>query len=297
MKARSPTILLLAGMAAANPSPAADGSLESLADIARRQGFGRACPQIGPRLEALEEPGDATGKDWRAYVTLKAGCLLEARRDAEAIAFLEARLARGGRAPQLLEILGTGQFRSGLDAQAIASFEEALAKGLPERTRPNVYSKLATAYLKQASANGQPADPAALAQAERYARLALDSTREPAPAVYSQLALVKSAQQKHDEAIELLEEALEKNATYEGWPSPGVRKVMDAQFLMSLGQVHYRKGEKERGRLLMDAAVETAPSESQKNVLDSIRDSTLDPRPAEQLQKAMPPFVPLDKGV
>ncbi|WP_061290038.1 tetratricopeptide repeat protein [Azotobacter vinelandii] len=295
MKAWPSIIPLLAGMAVSNLSLAADSTLESLTDIVKRQGLSKACPQIQPQLEALEEPGDATGKDWRAYVGLKASCLLEARRDAEAISFLEAKLARGERTPQLLEILGTSQFRSGLNTQAIASFEEALAKGLPEQAKPGVYSKLTTAYLKQASTNGQPADPAILAQAERYAKLALEGTKEPAPTAYNQLAQVKSIQQKYDEAIELLKVALEKKATYEGWASPGMRKVMEAQFLMSLGQVHYRKGEQEQGRTLMDAAVEAAPSESQKSLLNTIRDSTLNPRPAKQLQESLPPFVPLDE--
>ncbi|GAB3486202.1 hypothetical protein GCM10027398_46880 [Azotobacter salinestris] len=296
MKARSVLVsLLAAGMAVADVCLAADATQKALIEIVKRQGWTKACPQIQLQIEALEEPRDVSGKDWRDYVALKGWCLVEARRETEAIDFLEARLISGNRDPRLLDILGTSQFRSSLDAEAIATFEEALAKGLPEQARPNVYSKLATAYMRQASAGGRVADPDTLAQAERYARLALESEREPAPAVYSQLAHVKSAQQKHDEAIELLKLALEKNATYEGWPSPGLRKVMDAQFLMSLGQVHYWKGEQERGRTLMDAAVDAAPTESQKSVLDIIRDSTLNPRPMGQLQKALPPFVPLDK--
>ncbi|WP_240931507.1 hypothetical protein [Azotobacter chroococcum] len=91
--------------------------------------------------------------------------------------------------------------------------------------------------------------------------------------------------------------ALEKNATYKGWPSPGLRKAMEAQFLMGLGQAHYLKGERERGLLLMDVALDTAPTEPQKGVLNTIRDNTLKPRPLEQLPRPLRPLVPLDKGI
>lgn len=302
MKARSALISLLAVctlMATDHPAQAADITPKSLTDVVKREGWAKACPQIQPKLDALQEPGDFSGNDWRDYVTLKGWCLVETHREAEAIDFLENKLAQGRRAPCLLNILGTSLFRSGLDAEAIATFEEALENDLPAHDRPNVYSKLATAYMRLAatSSGGQMADPNALAQAERYARLALESDKEPVPAVYSQLAHVKMAQQKHDEAIELLKVALEKNATYEGWPSPGLRKAMDAQFLMGLGQAHYLKGERERGLLLMDVALDTAPTEPQKSVLNTIRDNTLKPRPLEQLPRPLRPLVPLDKGI
>ncbi|GAB3378891.1 tetratricopeptide repeat protein [Azotobacter armeniacus] len=287
MKARNALISLLATcMAVGNFAFAASAAQKTLTETVKHQGWSRACPQIQPKIDALEEPKDVSGKDWRDYVALKAGCLAEARRDAVTIEFLKGRLAMGNRDPRLLDFLGSSQFRSGLDEEAIASFEEALQGKLPEHAKPAIYSKLTTAYLKRASADGQAAAPDALAKAERYARLALESEKEPAPAVYSQLAQVKTAQQKHDEAIGLLKMALEKNATYGGWPSPDLRKIMDAQFLMSLGQAHYLKGEKERGRSLMDAAVNTAPTESQKSVLDAIRDTMLDPRPIDQMPKA-----------
>ncbi|MFB8828683.1 hypothetical protein ACE0DR_03415 [Azotobacter sp. CWF10] len=176
MKARSVLVpLLAAGMAVANVCQAADATQKALIEIVKRQGWTKACPQIQLQIDALEEPRNVSDKDWRDYVALKGWCLVEARREAEAIGFLEARLTSGNRDSRLLDILGTSQFRSSLDAEAIASFEEALAKGLPEQARPNVYSKLATAYMRLASTGGRVADPDTLAQAERYARLALES--------------------------------------------------------------------------------------------------------------------------
>ncbi|WP_082045695.1 hypothetical protein [Azotobacter chroococcum] len=54
---------------------------------------------------------------------------------------------------------------------------------------------------------------------------------------------------------------------------------MEAQFTISLGQAHYRKGDKAYGGNLMNKAVEIAPTEKFKTVMRAIRATIVKPVP------------------
>lgn len=272
--------ILIGNVALAAPAPTL---LKEQMEVSKDQGWFKACPQIMADISDLKEPGDHASKEWRDYVTLKAGCLSEVRRDAEVIAFLKAKLTEGYRDPELLDFLGTSQLRLGKNADAAATFEEALKGGLPEESKKGVYSKLSAAYLKQASASGKVADKAMLAKAEKYARLVVE--RDPTgadPMALAQLAHVRVMQKDFDEAIRLFDEALMKNTSSPSLPSAEMRKVMEAQFTIGLGQAHYRKGDKAYGEDLMNRAVEIAPTEKLKTVMRTIRDTTAKPVPTNQ---------------
>lgn len=271
MKSKFARGVFVASLSIGNVALAAPFQREPI-DTLKDEGWFKTCLQIGD----LQEPADTAGKEWRDYVSLKVGCLAEARRDDEAVVFLKEKMTRGGRSPQLLDFLGTSQFRLGRNAEAAASFEEALEGGVSYHDRPNLYRKLAAAYLKQASASGKAPDKAVLAKAERYTRLLLETDPIAGPAVYAQLARVRLMQGAYDESISLFGEALVKNASYPGWPGE-VRRIMEAEFTMGLGQAYYRKGDKSRGAALMEQAIDIAPSESLKAVMRAIRDDTLRP--------------------
>lgn len=269
---------ILVGNAARAPT-----LLTELMEASKDQGWSKACPQIMADIRELKEPGDQASEEWRDYVTLKAGCLSEVYRDAEVVAFLKARLVDGHRDPGLLDFLGTSQLRLGKSVEAAATFEEALKGGLPDKAKKNVYGKLAIAYVKQASAGGKVPDQAVLVKAEKYARLAVESdpTGEAGadPMALAQWGHVKLLQQDYDEAIRLFDDALLKSASDPGWPSAEIRKVMEAQFTISLGQAHYRKGDKAYGGNLMNKAVEIAPTEKFKTVMRAIRATIVKPVP------------------
>ncbi|WP_242671720.1 tetratricopeptide repeat protein [Azotobacter chroococcum] len=274
MKSKFARGLIAASLSIGNVALAAPFQKEPIGTL-KDEGWFKACLQI----DDLQEPADTAGKEWRDHVSLKAACLAEARRDAEAVAFLEEKMARGGRSPQLLDFLGTSQFRLGQNAEAAASFEEALEGGVSYNDRPNLYRKLAAAYLKQASASGKAPDKAVLAKAERYTRLLLETDPIAGPAVYAQLARVRLMQGAYDESISLFGEALTLNASYPGWPGE-VRRIMEVEFTMGLGQAYYRRGDKSRGAALMEQAIDIAPTESLKAVMRTIRDDTLRPASA-----------------
>lgn len=271
MKSRFARGLIAASLSIGNVALAAPFQKE-LIDTLKDEGWFKTCLQI----DDLQEPADTAGKEWRDYVSLKVGCLVEARRDDEAVVFLKEKMTRGGRSPQLLDLLGTSQFRLGQNAEAAASFEEALEGGVPYTDRLHFYRKLAAVYLKQASASGKAPDKAVLAKAERYTRLLLETDPIAGPAVYAQLARVRLMQGAYDESISLFGEALVKNASYPGW-SGEVRRIMETEFTMGLGQAYYRKGDKSRGAALMEQAIDIAPTESLRAVMRAIRDDTMKP--------------------
>jgi len=278
--------VLAAGILVGNVALAARAPtlLTELMEASKDQGWFKACPQIMADIGDLKEPDDQASEEWRDYVMLKAGCLSEVYRDAEVVAFLKAKLVDGHRDPELLDFLGTSQLRLGKNVEAAATFEEALKGGLPDKAMKSVYGKLAIAYAKQASAGGKVPDQAVLVKAERYAKLAVEN--DPAgeagadPMALAQWGHVKLLQQDYDEAIRLFDDALLKSASYPGWPSSAeIRKAMEAQFTLSLGQAHYRKGDKAYGEDLMNKAVEIAPTEKLKTVMRAIRDTTVKPAP------------------
>ncbi|MFC0708619.1 tetratricopeptide repeat protein [Azorhizophilus paspali] len=257
-----------------------------------------ACPQVMADAPALKESAARGSDEWRNHMVVTAGCLFEMQRDAELIAFLNASLIDGHRDPELLDFLGTSQLRLGRNAEAAATFEEALKSGLPNEARPNVYGKLGTAYLKLASAAGTP-DDLLLAKAERYAGLAVDSnlTRgiRAEPMTLARLGHVKLLRRDYDEAIRLFDAAVERSAADPAW-SIGVRKAMEAWFTAALGQAHYGKGDKAHGEDLMNKAIEIAPGERLKTALRTVRDGTLGRVSAGQAPVSFPMFhIPLDK--
>ncbi|WP_231876330.1 tetratricopeptide repeat protein [Azotobacter vinelandii] len=262
------------------------------------QGWLAACPQVMADASASKEPAVRGSEEWRNHMVVAVGCLFEMQRDAELIAFLNASLTDGHRDPELLDFLGTSQLRLGRNAEAAATFEEALENGLPDQARPNVYGKLGTAYLKLASAAGAP-DDLLLAKAERYAGLAVDSdlTSEARaePMTLARLGHVKLLRRDYDEAIRLFDAAVERNAADPAW-SVRVRKVMEAWFTAALGQAHYGKGDKAHGEDLMNKAIEIAPGERLKTALRTVRDGTLGRVSAGQAPMPFPVFhVPLDE--
>lgn len=283
--------------------PASNSS--SVSDIRKlvdQQGWLKTCRQYGDQLKELDLNSRQAADDWEDAVFIKAGCLSETRRDYEASHILEEALTIAPNKPILWDMLGTSYLRMKQPEKAIGSLQKAIDKG---REGGSLHSKIANAYLqlgaplharKDASRKSQYLD-----QAEKHLRKAMKLENLPdSPIRYAELGGVKLAQGQYAAARELFSTAIELLPNYKYWDKT-MQGTMKAEYTMLLGQSVYMGGDKALGKAYMEGAIEYAPSQQLKSIMQTIADNTTSPSPSpSELEKREPaltatPFVPLNE--
>ncbi|MCY1272966.1 hypothetical protein D9M68_239780 [compost metagenome] len=256
---------------------------ESVKDIAsevQSQGWFKTCNNALPRLANIKEPLPDS-PDWKIYIKIKAGCLSELRRDAEAIIYLDNKFSGGKLDSEIKEYLATSHIRLGSYDKATKILESSLI-GATQSRLPEIYSKLALSYSQQAAQFAPSAKFARvklLEKAESSVSKAIELGNPAPPHFYTQLGQIQTFKGDFVAAENTLNRALRLNESYE-WEKPGLKPIMDAEILMAKSQVRRMLGDEKSATYLAQEAIQTSPTESLKIVMKQIHEASQKPSTA-----------------
>lgn len=265
MKVPLLSAIALAAMAAQNLSYA--GPVQDVAKEVQTQGWFKSCNQVLPKLAAIAEPSQKS-PEWKTYITLKAGCLSELRRDAEAIAYINKKVPAAKRDSDINEYLGTSYIRLGSYDKATETLEASLA-GADKSRLAEIYSKLALTYTQQATQLNATEQTMALSKAEAAARNAIKLGKTGAPQFYAQLGQIQTFKGDFIAAERSLNKALTANESFQ-WEKPELRPIMEVEILMAKSHVRRYQGDEAGADSLAEEAIQKSPTESLKIAMQQI---------------------------
>ncbi|CAD5107430.1 hypothetical protein PSEWESI4_01703 [Pseudomonas carbonaria] len=250
---------------------------DSILDIANQvksQGWFKSCSQALPRLNSISEPSPSS-PDWKVYIKIKAGCLSELRRDAEAIAYINKKLPDAKNDSEISEYLGTSYIRLGSFDKATEVLEASLI-GADNSRLSEIYSKLALSYSQQAT-QLSPTDTLeqtrVLKKAESAALEAIKLGNPAAPHFYTQLGQIQILKGDFVAAENTLNLALSVNESYK-WEKLELKPIMEAEILMAQSQARRYQGDDVGADYMAEEAIRKSPTESLKIVMQQIHEAS-----------------------
>jgi len=286
---------------ASNGSSEINSSPSKLAETVKGKGWFLGCKQVEHKLRNLKiENHEGTGQ-WRDAVLLKAGCLSETRRDAEAVLILKEAIANNPDDVYMLKMLGNSYLRIGRDNEGIDVYKRALAL----RDEGGMHGKISTLYLRKGAKLQKKVDlkrkRELLELAEFHMQRAMDMENLPnSPVRFGEMAGIKLAKGEYASAIELYELEIDKVDNVKFWDEQFKQK-MRAEYRMAMGQTYFKQGNESLGESIMDEAISEVSTEQLKNVMIEIKQATISKnKTIEELEKNSPAltttiFVPLDE--
>lgn len=201
-----------------------------------------------------------------------ATCLVNTHsRSAEAIEILSKALAIDPEYHDTHLLLGTAYFQQGEDELAIRHFEKAIEL----KPTAEIHRRLALSLIREVQGIQGLSDPQKrlinLADARHNIELATSLDPEN-PMNYSHHALLLRFEGKSNEAIPMLEAAIEKTRMYSHY-SQRERDFVMADFYVQVGELYLNTGDKTKGRQTLKKGLALAPSQAYKDHLQLIIDA------------------------
>jgi tetratricopeptide (TPR) repeat protein len=239
---------------------------------------------------AFDEVQDGSN-EWDNLIDFYAACLMEEHREAEAVNLLQEAIEISPKNFRFLAQIGTAYLRMKDYENAEKYFFQSIAV-IPNR---DAYYRLALIHLTWGAAisDNMKKRQELLTKAEneilKTIKLFRTDKRHASPysrvTYLSLLAEIYAAQCDWEKSEDIYREIINEVETSKNWDTKRRRFAL-CEFKFSLGQKLFIKGEKEEGIMLMEEAIDIAPTENLKTIKRQLLDLTINaPRVKEGLEK------------
>lgn len=271
--------------------PGEMGVYEKIFKLIHDEGLYAGCPKCRNLWEtAFDEVQDGSN-EWDNLIDFYAACLMEEHREAEAVNLLQEAIEISPKNFRFLAQIGTAYLRMKDYENAEKYFFQSIAV-IPNR---DAYYRLALIHLTWGAAisDNMKKRQELLTKAEneilKTIKLFRTDKRHASPysrvTYLSLLAEIYAAQCDWEKSEDIYREIINEVETSKNWDTKRRRFAL-CEFKFSLGQKLFIKGEKEEGIMLMEEAIDIAPTENLKTIKRQLLDLTINaPRVKEGLEK------------